>query len=150
VQLLLTMPESDIVGDIVSGRNAAIGITCALVVVMSALIFALISALLAPLKTVADRMMAAASLDDDDADRTLSAMSEVADLQEAYYAMNDELARVRSFVPQTVLATAMKRGRRTTMKTRTCRTRHRTCRWRLLANRTIQIAAALRLLSPEA
>jgi class 3 adenylate cyclase len=110
VQLLLTMPESDIVGDVVSGRNAAIGITCALVVVMSALIFALISALLAPLKTVADRMMAAASLDDDDADRTLSAMSEVADLQEAYYAMNDELARVRSFVPQTVLATAMKRG----------------------------------------
>jgi class 3 adenylate cyclase len=110
VQLLLTMPESDIVGDVVSGRNAAIGITCALVVVMSALIFALISALLAPLKTVADRMMAAASLDDDGADRTLSAMSEVADLQEAYYAMNDELARVRSFVPQTVLATAMKRG----------------------------------------
>jgi class 3 adenylate cyclase len=108
VQLLLMMPESDIVGDVVSGRNAAIGITCGFVVLMSVLMFALISALLAPLQTVADRMMAAASLDDDDEDRTLSAMSEVADLQEAYYAMNNELARVRSFVPQTVLATAFK------------------------------------------
>jgi hypothetical protein len=66
--------------------------------------FATITALLAPLGTIAERMQRAANLEDDGADESVSAMAEVAELQQAYYAMNEELNRIRSFVPQSVLA----------------------------------------------
>eukprot|EP00672_Neobodo_designis_P003748 CAMPEP_0174878244 /NCGR_PEP_ID=MMETSP1114-20130205/82658_1 /TAXON_ID=312471 /ORGANISM="Neobodo designis, Strain CCAP 1951/1" /LENGTH=1031 /DNA_ID=CAMNT_0016113631 /DNA_START=233 /DNA_END=3327 /DNA_ORIENTATION=- len=45
----------------------------------------------------------AANFEDDGEDDAISAMSEVAELQEAYYAMNAELRHIRSFVPQSVL-----------------------------------------------
>jgi class 3 adenylate cyclase len=53
-------------------------------------------------------MHKAANLDDDAEDASVSAMAEVARLQEAYYAMNDELNRIRAFVPQSVLLEARK------------------------------------------
>jgi class 3 adenylate cyclase len=102
IQLVLLMPEADIIGDVVKARNAAIIVTCAVFVVVAVLTFVLISRLLHPLTTVAARMQRAASLEDDGDDRELSAMTEVADLQAAYYALNDELQRIRSFVPQSV------------------------------------------------
>ncbi|WP_287278812.1 adenylate/guanylate cyclase domain-containing protein [Ralstonia sp.] len=106
IWLALVMPEADVIGDVVTGRNTAIGITCGVFVVVACLSFGLISLLLRPLTTIADRMMLAASLEDDgNGEKELSSMAEVEDLQQAYYAMNDELIRIKSFVPQTVLRT---------------------------------------------
>jgi class 3 adenylate cyclase/DnaJ-domain-containing protein 1 len=103
VHLLLMIPEADVIGDVVRSRNVAIGVTCAVFVIVAALTFAAITLLLAPLHTIAERMQRAADFDDDGEDETVSAMAEVAALQQAYYDMNDELNRIRSFVPQSVL-----------------------------------------------
>lgn len=103
LQLALLLPEADVIGDVVQGRNLAIGITCAVYVVVAVLSFVLISLLLRPLTSVSERMILAAALEDDTAERDVSAMAEVQSLQEAYYAMNDELNRIKSFVPQSVL-----------------------------------------------
>jgi hypothetical protein len=102
--LLLLLPEIDILGDVVKYRDTAIGITCALVAVAGLVNAAVVWLLLAPLGVVAQRMTKAADLEDDDDDGSVSAMSEVAELQNAYYAMNAELNRIRSYVPQSVLA----------------------------------------------
>uniref|UniRef100_A0A7S1PPU8 Guanylate cyclase domain-containing protein n=1 Tax=Neobodo designis TaxID=312471 RepID=A0A7S1PPU8_NEODS len=101
--IVVLVPEADIIGDVVKSRNVAIGVTCAAFVLAAAAAFAAITALLAPLTTIAERMQRAANLEDDDADDSVSAMAEIAELQLAYYAMNDELNRIRSFVPQSVL-----------------------------------------------
>jgi len=103
VQLALLLPEADVIGDVVQGRNLAIGITCGVFVVVAVLSFVLISLLLHPLSDVSNRMILAAALEDDTSERDVSAMAEVQSLQEAYYAMNDELNRIKSFVPQSVL-----------------------------------------------
>ena len=103
VHLLVLMPEVDVIGDVVRSRNVAIGVTCAAFVIVAALTFAAITLLLAPLHTIAERMQRAADFDDDGEDESVSAMAEVAALQRAYYEMNDELNRIRSFVPQSVL-----------------------------------------------
>uniref|UniRef100_A0A7S1PW78 Guanylate cyclase domain-containing protein n=1 Tax=Neobodo designis TaxID=312471 RepID=A0A7S1PW78_NEODS len=103
VHLILLVPETDIIGDVVQSRNVAIGVTCAAFVLVAAAAFAAITLLLAPLGTIAERMRRAADFDDDGGDESVSAMAEVAALQEAYYEMNEELNRIRSFVPQSVL-----------------------------------------------
>uniref|UniRef100_A0A7S1LH73 Guanylate cyclase domain-containing protein n=1 Tax=Neobodo designis TaxID=312471 RepID=A0A7S1LH73_NEODS len=103
IQLVLLMPEADVIGDVVKSRNVAIGIVAALVVVAAVVNFAVIFVLLAPLEAIAGRMRKAANLEDDGAEEGVSAMAEVAALQEAYYEMNEELNRIRSFVPQSVL-----------------------------------------------
>ncbi|WP_287278866.1 adenylate/guanylate cyclase domain-containing protein, partial [Ralstonia sp.] len=105
VWLALVMPEADVIGDVVTGRNTAIGVTCGVFVLATAATFVAIALLLRPLSTIADRMMLAATLEDDGSDdgKELSSMAEVEDLQQAYYAMNEELNRIKSFVPQTVL-----------------------------------------------
>jgi class 3 adenylate cyclase len=101
--LLVLIPESDIIGDVVRSRNVAIGVTAALVVVIAVVSTAVVWLLLAPLSTVASRMVKAANLEDDGSEEAVSLMSEVAELQLAYYAMNEELNRIRSYVPQSVL-----------------------------------------------
>ena len=103
VYLLLLMPEADVIGDVITSRNVAIGVTCGLVVLAAAVNVAVVWLLLAPLGGIAERMVRAANLEDDDADASVSVMAEVAELQEAYYAMNAELNRIRSYVPQSVL-----------------------------------------------
>jgi hypothetical protein len=103
VIVLLVMPERDVVGNIMRDRDIGIAITAALIVAVVLVDVVLVWLLLAPLTTMAGRMLKAANLEDDDEDKTVSAMAEVAELQEAYYAMNDELKAIRSFVPQTVL-----------------------------------------------
>uniref|UniRef100_A0A7S1LHJ1 Guanylate cyclase domain-containing protein n=1 Tax=Neobodo designis TaxID=312471 RepID=A0A7S1LHJ1_NEODS len=103
IQLVLLMPEADVIGDVVKSRNVAIGIVAALVVVAAVVNFAVIFVLLAPLEAIAGRMRKAANLEDDGEEEGVSAMAEVAALQEAYYEMNEELNRIRSFVPQSVL-----------------------------------------------
>eukprot|EP00672_Neobodo_designis_P024810 CAMPEP_0174843286 /NCGR_PEP_ID=MMETSP1114-20130205/10411_1 /TAXON_ID=312471 /ORGANISM="Neobodo designis, Strain CCAP 1951/1" /LENGTH=458 /DNA_ID=CAMNT_0016077501 /DNA_START=227 /DNA_END=1599 /DNA_ORIENTATION=+ len=49
ITLVLLMPETDVIGDVVKSRNVAIGIVVALVVVAAAVNFAVIFVLLAPL-----------------------------------------------------------------------------------------------------
>jgi class 3 adenylate cyclase len=101
--LLILIPEVDIIGDVVRSRNVAIAVTAVLVVVVATLSTVVVWLLLAPLSVVATRMLKAANLEDDAAEEGVSAMAEVAELQQAYYEMNDELKRIRSFVPQSVL-----------------------------------------------
>jgi hypothetical protein len=101
--LLVLIPESDIIGDVVRSRNVAIGVTAALVVVIAVVSTAVVWLLLAPLSAGSKRKVLAANLEDDGSEEAVSLMSEVAELQLAYYAMNEELNRIRSYVPQSVL-----------------------------------------------
>jgi class 3 adenylate cyclase len=113
IQLLLIMPEADVIGSVIAGRNLAIGVSVAIFVVVAALSFAFILWLLAPLNVIARRMTLAATLQDegDDAEdeKTLSHLAEVRALQLSYFAMNRELNRIRSFVPQSLLHSALTR-----------------------------------------
>jgi class 3 adenylate cyclase len=102
VQLLLSMPEADIIGDVFKARDVAIGVTCAVVVVVALLMFALITWLLQPLSRISENMERAAAFEEAPPE-AISRMNEVAGLQLAFQAMSAELARVRSFVPQSVL-----------------------------------------------
>jgi class 3 adenylate cyclase len=103
VQLILLMPEKDIIGDVVKSQNIAIGVSAAVVVVMAAASFAFIVAMLRPLDDVAERMLRAATFEPETEPLSMSAMQEVRDLQTAYKQMSAELNRIRSFVPQSVL-----------------------------------------------
>jgi class 3 adenylate cyclase len=106
MMLVVMMPETDIIGDVVKSRDVGIGVVVALVVVAGAVNFAVVMVLLAPLTGIASRMEKASRFDDEDADHSVSSMTEVATLQRAYYAMNAELNRISSFVPQSVLTAA--------------------------------------------
>ena len=103
LNLIATMPEADVIGNIVRSRNVAIGVTVVVVLLVGGAIFLAITLLLSPLATVAERMERAASFEDTGEEEVVSVMAEVADLQAAYYAMNTELLRIRGFVPQAVL-----------------------------------------------
>jgi class 3 adenylate cyclase len=101
--VILSMPEQDVIGDVVKGRNLAIGLAAAIFVVAVALSFIIIYVLLAPLTAVSDRMFLAATLEDEAPDGPKSSMSEIAELQTAYEQMNGELQRLKAFVPHSVL-----------------------------------------------
>jgi class 3 adenylate cyclase len=76
MNLVLFMPESDILGGIVTGRNIAIGVTVAVFVVAAALSFILVGALLAPIDEVARRMYYTSQLTTEKEQRRLVYMSE--------------------------------------------------------------------------
>jgi class 3 adenylate cyclase len=101
--LLILIPESDIIGDVVRSRNVALAITLGMVVAVAILGGLGVWRLLAPLSLIASRMVKAANLEDDGTEEEVSYMAEVAQLQLAYYEMNSELKRIRSYVPQSVL-----------------------------------------------
>eukprot|EP00672_Neobodo_designis_P028806 CAMPEP_0174832552 /NCGR_PEP_ID=MMETSP1114-20130205/3737_1 /TAXON_ID=312471 /ORGANISM="Neobodo designis, Strain CCAP 1951/1" /LENGTH=847 /DNA_ID=CAMNT_0016066413 /DNA_START=88 /DNA_END=2631 /DNA_ORIENTATION=- len=105
LSLVVTMPEEDIVGDVVTGRNIAIGVTAGVFVLASVISFVLISKLLAPLPIISERMFKAAAFEDDAdaAANEYSSMDEIFQLQDAFYSMSFELNRIKSFVPQSVL-----------------------------------------------
>ena len=56
-----------------------------------------------PLEVVSDRMYDAAELNDNDKDESLSALSEIAALQDSYNNLRKKLNEMKAFVPQTVL-----------------------------------------------
>jgi hypothetical protein len=62
INLVLFMPEADILGDIVAGRNVAIIVTACVFVVAAVLAFVLVGVLLAPIDTIAKRMYLTAQL----------------------------------------------------------------------------------------
>jgi hypothetical protein len=70
MNLLLFMPESDILGDIVEGRNVAIGVTVGVFVIATFLATVLVRHLLAPVDDIARSMYRAAHLEHDDDDLT--------------------------------------------------------------------------------
>jgi class 3 adenylate cyclase len=101
VQLLY---EEDFIHDMQNGMYIVIGLSLGILLLVAIAAFWTISLLLAPLARIAERMMRAAHLEDNCTDEPVSVMSEVAKLQLAYYGMNEELNRIRSFVPQAILA----------------------------------------------
>jgi hypothetical protein len=139
VQLVLLLPEKDVIGDVVKSQNIAIGVSAAVVVVMAVASFVFIVVMLAPLDDVAERMLLAATFQPEAEPLKMSAMQEVRHLQSAYKQMSTELNRIRSFVPQSVLQagqagglsdfddedqhSTMKRALTSTTPRRTCRTR---------------------------
>lgn len=101
---VLLMPELDITAPIIRGRDVAIGIVAAFLVVASVLSFTAIRALLHPLDRISERMYRTAHLQDDgDADPP-SSLYELAVIQMAYEAMKSELDKVKSYLPQSVMA----------------------------------------------
>eukprot|EP00672_Neobodo_designis_P018683 CAMPEP_0174841948 /NCGR_PEP_ID=MMETSP1114-20130205/9625_1 /TAXON_ID=312471 /ORGANISM="Neobodo designis, Strain CCAP 1951/1" /LENGTH=852 /DNA_ID=CAMNT_0016076145 /DNA_START=177 /DNA_END=2735 /DNA_ORIENTATION=+ len=102
--VFLVMPESDINGEIVRGRNIAIGVTCGVFVLAVAISFLTVYLMLTPLREVSAKMRTAAELEKDDGPRDKSSISEVRELQESFYALSDELDRLSAFVPASVLA----------------------------------------------
>jgi class 3 adenylate cyclase len=99
-------------------RNDNIAIIVTTVVAAFALAFALIRVLLHPLVRLARRMQLAAALEDNEAAGALSPMQEVGAIEAAYFAMNNELQRLKGFVPQSVLLQNIHRRRVMLIKAR--------------------------------
>ena len=72
MKIVLLMPESDITGDVIKGRNIAIGVMCAVCVVAVIIACVFVALVLMPLEDVSDRMYDAAELNDTSNDETLS------------------------------------------------------------------------------
>ena len=103
MKIALLMPESDIIGEVIKGRNIAIGVMSAVCVVFVLIAFLFITVVLAPLGLIADQMYDAAELDDNSTDESLSALTEIAALQDSYHNLRHKLNEMKAFVPQTVL-----------------------------------------------
>jgi class 3 adenylate cyclase len=112
LQLVLIMPENDVLGDVVKSRNIAIAGSVITLTVVCGVSFAFISWVLRPLTHVAKRMVRAAALEDDEEPEAFSSMQEIRHLQAAYVKMNLELLRIRSFVPEVVREAAWGEQRR--------------------------------------
>ena len=102
-KLVLLMPEDDITGAVVKGRNIAIGTMCGVCVflVIAAVVF--IAFVLRPLQRVSDRMYLAADLNDTEEDDALSVLTEIALLQDSYKNLRAKLNEMKAFVPQALL-----------------------------------------------
>ena len=103
MKIALFMPESDIIGEVIKGRNIAIGVMCAVCVVFVVIAFIFVTLVLSPLEVISDRMYDAAELNDTSNDESLSALSEIAALQDSYHNLRTKLNEMKAFVPQTVL-----------------------------------------------
>jgi len=126
MNLLLFLPEADVLGDIMSGLNLAIGVTVAVLVVAIIMSNILLQVLLAPLDDVAARMYRVANLqksdreaiyaiDEDDpelddlnpiepeAPLRPSSMTEIRALQVAYETMDTAIQSFTRYVPKDVV-----------------------------------------------
>ena len=118
----LFLPEDDIIGEVIKGRNVAIYICIGVVALAVIVSLVVITLLLRPLDAIADRMYRVAMMQDvgdsdEDGDmeeegsqKTVSrpeqrsALYEVATIRTAFQTMTAELAKIKSFLPQSVLA----------------------------------------------
>ena len=105
MRLVLLLPETDVIGDIITGRNIALIVSGCTFVLAVGLAVVLITVLLSPLHIIAYRMRAAAAMEDDLDAGTISRLKEVAEIEASYYEMNEQLNRIRTFVPASVLRT---------------------------------------------
>ena len=101
----LFLPEDEVIAGIVRGRDIAIYICVAVVVVAAAASLIVITLLLRPLDAVAERMYRVAMMQDVDeaTDATNSSLLEISTIQTAFNTMTAELAKIKSFLPQSVL-----------------------------------------------
>jgi class 3 adenylate cyclase len=116
MSIVLFMPESDIIGDIVKGRNIAIGVTAAVFVVAAVLSFCLVYALLQPLSDVSSRMLDTARLRETEDQKTYSVLAEICDLQKAYTNMNAAIRSFTRYVPRDVVKDLMASGQLCTIQ----------------------------------
>lgn len=102
---VLLMPEADVIGGIIKGRNFAIIVTAGILVASAIASFALVRAILKPLDVLADRMYQTATLNEDDGVITdLSLFDEMHTIQVAFDLLTGELKKVKSYLPQSVMA----------------------------------------------
>jgi class 3 adenylate cyclase len=110
LSLLLFMPQSDILGDIVRSRNTVIGIVCAVIVVASFASVVLTSRVLSALSRVSTKMRMTARLRDVDDDPDMSRLSEIYDIESAYRGMNMAIRSFTRYVPRDVVKDLMATG----------------------------------------
>jgi class 3 adenylate cyclase len=108
---VVAIPQTAITGEVARSTNTNIGIVAGCVVIAFVIAFALVWKLMGPLRMLARRMQMAAALEDNDAAAPLSLTKEVAGIEAAYYQMNQELQRLKGFVPQSVLVQNVHRRR---------------------------------------
>ena len=102
-KLVLLMPEDDITGGVVKGRNVAIGTMAGVCFLLVACAVVFIAFMLRPLQRVSDRMYLAAELNDMEEEQSLSTLSEIALLEDSYYNLRSKLNEMKAFVPQALL-----------------------------------------------
>ena len=101
--ILLTVPESDFLGEMDRMTNITIGAVCGLFVVLVAVGFLFAWCLVRPLEDLGDRMQLTASLQDDSEKSSLSTFSEIRRLQASYNTMREHLNAMKSYLPQSVI-----------------------------------------------
>ena len=102
---VLLMPEADVIGGIIDGRNYAIIITAAILVASAVCSYMLVRVILKPLDVLAERMYETATLnEDDDVVTELSGFDEMHTIQVAFDLLTSELKKVKSYLPQSVMA----------------------------------------------
>ncbi|CUF02866.1 membrane-associated protein, putative [Bodo saltans] len=106
MRLVVLLPAKDFMDKIDHNSKITIGSTVAAVVAL--LLIAVIAGhvALSPLSRLEERLYAAASLTDDNSDDDLSTcdfLSEIVNIESAFNTLRAELARIKSFVPQSVL-----------------------------------------------
>jgi class 3 adenylate cyclase len=114
--VILCMPESDIIGDIISGRNMAIGITAGVCVAAALFAFGLVYAMLQPLTDISQRMLDTARLRETEDQKSYSALAEIQDLQKAYTNMNTAIKSFTRYVPRDVVKDLMASGQLCTIQ----------------------------------
>ena len=97
------MPEDEVTGGIVRGRDIAIYICVAVVALAAIVSVVVVTLLLRPLDAIADRMYRTAMMQDLEGEETTSSLSEIATIQTAFNMMSAELSKIKSFLPQSVL-----------------------------------------------
>ena len=97
------LPEDEVTGGIVRGRNIAIFVCVGVVVVAAVVSLVTVALLLRPLDAIADHMYRAAMMQDLVEEDTISSLFEIATIQSAFNTMTAELAQIKSFLPQSVL-----------------------------------------------
>jgi class 3 adenylate cyclase len=100
--LVLSLPENEVVANLLETEIKVLWVSAIFLVVTMTVVFVSITVQLSPLTRIAERMTRAANLQDDVIEQPVSMVAEVSRLQVAYYAMNEELNRIRSFVPDAV------------------------------------------------
>lgn len=131
-------PESEVMSRVDNGRNIAIGVTAAIIVIVAVVVGVTLKVLLRPLAVVADRMGSAAYLRVKGGgtsaqsntiastpdllakaeraqralltERSTSYLSDVASIQQAYWEMADELWALKGYIPEYICNEAIRRA----------------------------------------
>jgi hypothetical protein len=111
VRILLFMPEVDFLEQIQSAQAKTIGGVAAAIFAVILGGFLLGHIMAAPFLRLRDRMYMTATLQDDGTTDPPSLLSEVHEMQTSYSLMRDELGKMKSYLPQSVLM-ALRAGKR--------------------------------------